>query len=90
MEWGHFSAGLTTAWNHELLRDYGRARATFAEYGDLAFSRTGTFRDENTATLALSLTARTSERFAASLSVGADKGRHSRALWGGIQGGWSF
>ena len=77
-------------WNHEFLKRYGTAEASFAPWRDVSFSFDEDVDTRDTGTAAVSLTGRFTDGFAASLGAGADFGGDVSGIWGHLNLKWEF
>lgn len=77
-------------WNHEFLKGYGTAEASFAPWRDVSFSFDEDVDTRDTGTAAVSLTGRFTDGFAASLGAGADFGGDVSGIWGHLNLKWEF
>lgn len=77
-------------WNHEFLKGYGTAEASFAPWRDVSFSFDEDVDTRDTGTAAVSLTGRFTDGFAASLGAGADFGGDVSGIWGHLNLKWKF
>ena len=86
------SVGGLLAWKHEYLDERGTANASFAASGwrDSRFGVTQETQTRDTATAAVSISAKLKENFTASIGAGSDFGDGQTSGWGYVNLKWSF
>ncbi|MHC1713605.1 MAG: S8 family serine peptidase [Solidesulfovibrio sp.] len=82
-------ADFMAVWNHELLRDNGRIRARFADFGS-SFSYIDEITARDSLGLSAGLTAKCGAHLGIGLTGGTELARDRNTAWGSVNVAWTF